>query len=159
MQRALADRRLPALILDLVAWSEAGDWRGGESAGRPIGAFARERLDRAWKRVRRPGKSLGTLAAEDRHRLRIEMKKLRYATEFFAGLAPRHRRRERAAFTGHLRDLQERFGELNDLETRRQLAPQLFEGDDEAFQAEVARLVDGAVERFGAMREMGPYWG
>lgn len=158
VQRALADRRLPTLILDLVAWSEAGDWRRGEAAGLPIETFAQERLERAWKRVRKPGKELGTLAAEARHQLRIEMKKLRYATEFFAALARRDRRREQKAFTGHLRNLQELLGGLNDIETRRELAPQLFESGDEAFQSEIAGLVDRAVEGFGAIKKIGPYW-
>ena len=158
VQRALAERRLPALILDLVAWSEVGDWRRQEAARQPIGAFAQARLDRAWKRVRKPGKALRALAAEDRHRLRIEMKKLRYATEFFASLSPRNRRSRQKAFTGHLRILQELLGNLNDIETRRQLAPQLFEGGDEAFQGEVAGLINGAVEGYEAMRELGPYW-
>ena len=158
VQGALTQRRLPTLILDLVAWSEAGDWRRRDAASQPIGAFAKERLDRAWKRVRKPGKALRTLAVEDRHRLRIEMKKLRYATEFFASLSPRNRRRPQKAFTGHLRDLQELLGCLNDIETSRALAPQLFAGGDEACQAETASLIDQAAKGFETMKELGPYW-
>jgi triphosphatase len=119
VQRALAERRLAALILDLVAWSEVGDWRRRDPAKQPIAAFAGARLDRAWKRVRRQGKGLGTASVEDRHRLRIETKKLRYAAEFFASLAPRNRRREQKLFARLLRNLQELFGALNDIETRR----------------------------------------
>lgn len=158
VQKALAERRLPKLILDLVAWSEAGDWRRGEAAQQPIGPFAEARLDRAWKRVRKPGKELRTLPVEDRHNLRIEMKKLRYATEFFACLAPRNRRRQQKLFTGHLRDLQELLGNLNDIKTRRQLAPQPFESGDEAYEKEVAGLIDQSEQAYSAMRELGPYW-
>ena len=158
VQRALAERRLPALILDLVAWSEVGDWRFEESARQPIGPFAEARLDRAWKRVRRQGKGLATLSVEDRHRLRIEMKKLRYAAEFFAGLAPRNRRRQQKLFTGRLRDCQELLGDLNDIETRRQLAPQLFEGKDGAVEADVAALIASAEQAYESLREIGPYW-
>jgi inorganic triphosphatase YgiF len=158
VQRALAERRLPALILDLVAWSEAGDWRSREPARQPIGAFAEARLDRAWKRVRKQGKALGALPVEERHRLRIEMKKLRYAAEFFAGLVPRNRSRRQKQFTAHLRDLQELLGDLNDIETRRQLAPQLFEGRDGAPEAEIEGLIARAEKAYAAMREVGPYW-
>ncbi|MGZ8285178.1 MAG: CYTH and CHAD domain-containing protein [Allosphingosinicella sp.] len=158
VQRALAERRLPALILDLVAWSEVGDWRRQETAKPTIGPFAEARLDRAWKRVRKRGKELGALAAEDRHRLRIEMKKLRYAAEFFAGLAPRNRRGQQKLFTRHLRDLQERLGELNDIETRRQLAPRLFESGDGAVDGAEAELIARAEQAYEAMRALGPYW-
>jgi inorganic triphosphatase YgiF len=158
VQSALAERRLPALILDLVAWSEAGDWRSEEPAGQPIRPFAEARLDRAWKRVREQGKGLGALAVEDRHRLRIEMKKLRYATEFFVSLAPRKPRSRQKLFMGHLRNLQELLGGLNDIETRRQLAPQLFEGGDGVREAEAAALIARAEQAYESMRELGPYW-
>lgn len=158
VQRTLAERRLPALILDLVAWSEVGDWRSREEAGLPIGAFSQARLDRAWKRVRKQGKGLAALSAEDRHRLRIEMKKLRYAAEFFASLAPRKSRSRQKLFIGHLRELQELLGELNDIETRRQLAPRLFDEGGEAPETEVADLVARAGQSYEAMRDLGPYW-
>ena len=156
VQRALAERRLPSLILDLVAWSEVGDWRGQEPARQAIGSFAQARLDRAWKRVGKQGRALGSLTAEDRHRLRIEMKKLRYAAEFFESLAHRKRRRQQKLFTAHLRDLQELLGDLNDIETRLRLAPQLFEKG--APEAETAGLIARAERAFEAMREAGPYW-
>lgn len=158
VQKALAERRLPGLILDLVAWSEVGDWRRREAARQPIEAFAEARLDRAWKRVRKGGKALHSLAVEDRHGLRIEMKKLRYAAEFFAGLAPRNRRRRQKQFIGHLKDLQELLGQLNDIETRRRLAPQLFEQDDVALETETAGLIARAGQAYEAIRELGPYW-
>jgi inorganic triphosphatase YgiF len=158
VQRALAERRLPALILDLVAWSEVGDWRRRDEAKQPIPGFAEARLERAWKRVRRRGKALGTLPAEERHRLRIEMKKLRYAAEFFASLAPRNRRGQHKLFSGHLRDLQELLGELNDIETRRQLAPELFEAGDSSLDGQVAELVARSEQAYRALREVGPYW-
>jgi inorganic triphosphatase YgiF len=158
VQKALAQRRLPTLILDLVAWSEAGDWRCLKAAGQPIGAFAAERLDRAWKRVRKAGKELRTLTAEGRHRLRIEIKKLRYAAEFFAGLAPRNRRRRQKAFAGRMRELQELLGDLNDIETRRQLAPRLFEQGDDASPGESTDLIERAAEAHDALRELGAYW-
>lgn len=158
VQRALAERRLPMLILDLVAWSEVGDWRRADSAKQPIDAFAQARLDRAWKPVRKQGKALGTLSVEARHRLRIDMKKLRYAAEFFTSLAPRNRRRQQKAFTAHLRDCQELLGKLNDIETRRQLAPELFDAGDLSVDSEVAALIRRSEQAYQAMRAVGPYW-
>jgi inorganic triphosphatase YgiF len=157
VQRVLAERRLPSLILDLVAWSEVGDWRSEESARQPIAAFAEARLDRAWKRVRKQGRDFGALAAEERHRLRIEMKKLRYAAEFFASLVPRKARSRQKLFLSRLRDLQGLLGELNDIETRRQLAPQLLEGHS-SLEAGVAGLVARCEQAYGSIRDIGPYW-
>jgi inorganic triphosphatase YgiF len=156
VQRALAERRLPALILDLVAWSEAGDWRRKPESNQPIAGFADARLDRAWKRVRRKGRGLESLAAEDRHRLRIEIKKLRYAAEYFASLSPRKSRRRQKLFNGHLRGLQELLGALNDIETRRQLAPELFEG--EGIDEGSVELIGRAGQAYEALKALGPYW-
>jgi inorganic triphosphatase YgiF len=158
VQAALAEPRLPAAILDLVAWSEVGGWRGGELAGEPIAGFATDRLERGWKRVRRQAKSLRALEPEGRHRLRIEMKKLRYAAEFFVALPPKRRRRQQKQFIVHLQRLQDLLGRLNDIETRRQLAPQLFKAEAATEEAEVARLVEDAERAWKALADTGPYW-
>jgi triphosphatase len=158
VQATLADRRLTAVILELVAWSEAGAWRDGELAGEPVGGFATDRLERGWKRVRRQGKALGTLDAEGRHRLRIEMKKLRYAAEFFVALAPRDRRPQQKRFIAQLQRLQDLLGRLNDIETRRQLAPELFKECASAEEAEVAGLVEDSERSWKALAGTGPYW-
>lgn len=157
VQAALADPRLPRLILDLVAWSETGAWRESALALEPVRRFAGERLERSWKRVRRDGKQIRLLGAEDRHLLRIRIKRLRYAAEFFAGLAPKARRARQKAFVRAAQELQELLGLLNDLETRRQLAPQLLP-DASEYEREVDRLLDGSERAFAALRDIGPYW-
>lgn len=157
VQGALAEPRLPAAILDLVAWSEAGSWRAGEPARQPIRGFAAERLERGWKRVRRQARALRSLEPEARHRLRIEMKKLRYAAEFFVALAPKGRRRQQKQFIACLQRLQDLLGQLNDIETRRQLAPHLFDGAA-AEEAEVAGLVEDSARAWKSLADTGPYW-
>ncbi|MGZ8998600.1 MAG: CYTH and CHAD domain-containing protein, partial [Allosphingosinicella sp.] len=84
---ALGSARVRRLMLDLVAWVETGEWRSGGKAGRPIELFAAKQVARRWKRVRQAGSKLRTLNEEPLHRLRIDIKKLRYASEFFKGLA------------------------------------------------------------------------
>ncbi len=158
VQAGLAERRLPAAILDLVAWSEAGAWRGGGLAGEPIGGFAADRLERGWKRVRKQAKALRSLEPEARHRLRIEIKKLRYAAEFFVALAPRNRRRQQKRFISQLQRLQDLLGQLNDIETRRELAPELFQNGAVAEETEIAALVDDSEQAWEALAETGPYW-
>lgn len=149
---ALASKRVPALILDVVAWAESGDWRAGPLADRPIAGFAEERLDKRWRRVRKSGRDIAALTPEERHRLRIDSKKLRYATEFFAGLAAKGARRRRKAFTAALRDLQEQLGALNDIETARELAPAFAPAEDPA------ALLEAAQRDHDRLRGTGPYW-
>lgn len=158
IQAALGERRLPAAILDLVAWSEAGAWRNGDLAGEPVSGFAADRLERGWKRVRKRAKALPSLQPEARHRLRIEMKKLRYAAEFFVALAPRSRKRQQKRFISQLQRLQDMLGQLNDIETRRELAPELFGDGAAAEEAEIARLVNESGQAWEALAAIGPYW-
>jgi triphosphatase len=115
VEAALASERVRALMLRLALWIEAGAWRFRERASRDMAGLAADQLERWWRRVRRHGAKLGGAGAEDRHRLRLDVKKLRYAAEFLAGLAttrPQRARRDR--FIAALRDLQERLGDLND---------------------------------------------
>ena len=93
VREALASLRLRRLMLDLVAWIETGSWRANEDARKPLAEFAVRRLDRRWRTVRRSGKIVTELEAEPLHRLRIEVKKLRYAIEFTASIDAEGRQR------------------------------------------------------------------
>lgn len=83
-----------------------------EASTLPLQSFASERLRRLRKKLR----WLAATASIDRpaslHALRIATKRLRYALEFFAPLAPKH------AMDGvlkHLAGVQDTLGQLNDL--------------------------------------------
>jgi len=115
VEATLASERARALMLRLALWIEAGAWRFRERAACDVGELARRQLERQWRRIRRRGAGLGKAGAEDLHRLRLDVKKLRYAAEFLAGLWPKRplaARRDR--FIVALRDLQDRLGDLND---------------------------------------------
>ena len=77
------------------------------------------------KRARR----LAQLTFAQRHELRKELKKLRYAVEFFATLFPAKRTR---LFLQHLKDLQVAFGDLNDAA----MVKALFASPHEGFAAD-----------------------
>jgi inorganic triphosphatase YgiF len=154
----LAGARIPCLILEIVAWAETGRWREGPRAQAPIGPFAIDRLDRRWKRVRRDARKFDALDIEGRHRLRIDVKKLRYACEFFAGLTPSARRGERKKFVAQLEAIQECLGKLNDIETARRLAPDPGEGRDSDREAESEALLGEAGQHLKVLRGLKPYW-
>ena len=109
------------LVLDVAAWLETGGWRSGPAAADrdgPAGAFAAQVLDKALRRIRKRGRHLDRLEPEERHRVRIEAKKLRYGAEFFASLFSEKKRRKRhKAFVSALSDLQDHLGSLNDQAT------------------------------------------
>jgi inorganic triphosphatase YgiF len=122
---AVDSARFRALAIDAAAWLEAGAWtidpRLEKIRNRPAADFAAAMLDRGRKRIRKDGRDLAALTAEDRHRLRIRGKKLRYAVEDLAGLFPDHPKRL-ARFVEATKSLQDSLGLLNDLAAREALA-------------------------------------
>jgi triphosphatase len=54
----------------------------------PADGFAAQSLERLHRRVRKRGKNIVELPADERHEVRVMLKALRYATEFFGGLFP-----------------------------------------------------------------------
>ena len=148
----LASNALPGLLLDLAAWAEVGSWRERPRAQRSIDAFAEERLGRLWRKVRKAGKEIGEADVEGRHRLRIDVKKLRYASEFFAGLALGGDRRRWKDFVEQLEQLQESLGALNDIATASRAAAA------ESTPRDRAALLRAAERSYDRLREIGPYW-
>ena len=80
----------------------------------PVSQFAQIVIDAAAKRVLKRGRHLKLLAPRELHRLRIAIKKLRYATDFFTALYPRRRVRP---YLARLADLQTELGLINDAAT------------------------------------------
>jgi CHAD domain-containing protein len=78
------------------------------------------------KRLLSKGKRLDKLEPQRRHRLRIRTKKLRYATEFFAGVFPAKKsKRRRQKFAESLEKLQDSLGDLNDIAVHEELSERL----------------------------------
>lgn len=72
--------------------------------------------------MKRRGRHLDDLDPEERHRVRIAAKKLRYGAEFFAPLFPGKKAGKRhGAFGKALSDLQDHLGALNDIATGHEL--------------------------------------
>ncbi|WP_165357458.1 CHAD domain-containing protein [Sphingosinicella sp. CPCC 101087] len=115
VEAALHSPRVRSLLLDLALWIEAGTWRFRDGAGDPLGPFASNRLDRLWEKVQHRGSSIAALDPDSRHKLRIDVKKLRYSAEFLADVhAGKSHRARRDRFLAAIESLQDRLGHIND---------------------------------------------
>jgi CHAD domain-containing protein len=180
--QAVSSKRFRELTLNVAAWLEIGGWReprnqlARERCEEPIGIVAPAQLKRRWKKLRKRGRRLAKLDAPARHKLRIQVKKLRYATEFYRSVfAGKKQEKRRAAFLAALKDTQDCFGELNDIFVHENLTTRIVKApvsrparpSQHIFAAglltghEEARLkpVLTAAERaFRGLEKLNPYW-
>jgi len=152
--RKLDSRSFRLFIFDLFAWMQAGKWRTGKKASGPLMPFVVRRLDRLWARLDRKADQLGRISDEERHKVRIETKKLRYAIEFLA--QPLQKLADdRLKFVKTAEAIQDRLGELNDLATRQEL---LFAWNQPPAGKVRSRHLRAAKRQFGKLREIGNFW-
>ena len=117
LRKALESNRTQNFLIDLGRFIEARGWLISDDIdqtqrlGQPVTDLAVSALDRRWRRTRKRARDIAGLDIEARHELRKELKKLRYAVEFFAPVLPTKRV---DAFVRRLKDLQQVFGDLND---------------------------------------------
>lgn len=125
----LQSKRFCQFMQELVAWVQAGKWRVVDKStsqaarDQSIEEFAADVLKRGRYKLNQHGRHLERLLPKERHRFRTEVKKLRYACEFFAGLSidGQHRKRYQA-FIAALSHLQSRLGDLNDIQNANEIA-------------------------------------
>ncbi len=141
---ALRAARYTAFALDLGRWTEEAGWRRegiGDPFEEPLTDYACRLLRKRHKRVLKQGRDFEKLSDEERHRLRIALKKLRYASEFFAGLYPKSRTRP---YLKALKSLQDELGHLNDVVVAEELLKGLF-GSGESSNSAALRAASGLV--------------
>ena len=122
MPSSLEVPRARALMLDFNEWLHCGGYltlpetmdERKESAEK----FASGILDRALKKIKKHGRDLFGVDDEQRHQVRKDAKKLRYAAEFFGPLFSDKRDvRRHKRFIATMESLQDQLGTLNDLVT------------------------------------------
>ena len=118
---ALRDPHYTKILLQLASWVDsqfgsdvspvqAGNWKLGVLA-HPAPAFATEVMRTYHDKARKLGRNVRKLDAPDLHRLRIRIKKLDYAAEFFGSLWPNQRTKR---YLTALRGLEEALGVFHD---------------------------------------------
>jgi inorganic triphosphatase YgiF len=120
LRECLAGARVQAFLIGLARFVETRGWLLAQDFGQterlaaPVSELAESALSKRWKKVGKCARGLESLDADQRHELRKELKKLRYAVEFLSPLFPAKRVEP---FAKRLRKLQTVFGELNDAAT------------------------------------------
>jgi triphosphatase len=127
-RRAVRSQRFAHTVLATAEWIEIGAWTSTDDPmlrlrrERSIEAHAAAELARRRKKIRKQGRHLRKLDDDQRHRLRIRAKKLRYGIEFFTSVfAGKKNDERREAALAALKDLQTGLGGLNDIAMREKL--------------------------------------
>ena len=155
VERARAYERAEALrapdytefLLRFGRWIETAGWR--EAANRavldqPLARLGGPLLDKRHKRVLSRGHNFEQLSDARLHQLRIALKKLRYAGEFFAAQFPDGRPRP---YIRALRRLQDDLGRLNDAAVAERCLRELLDSQRES--SHLAALGVGAGQVIG----------
>jgi triphosphatase len=183
-QAAVQSARFWSLVLDTTEWLEAGPWTVSEDALRqayretPIELYAAEQLSRRRKRIRRRGRRIGELTPEQLHGLRIQVKKARYAADFFSSVyTGKKSAKQCKKIKSSLMQLQNCLGRLNDIVTHKALFSDIIanrakglteeQGRHRAFaagliigdqQAQVQKLLDRARKAYSRFDDAKPFW-
>ncbi|MCB1776686.1 MAG: CHAD domain-containing protein [Candidatus Competibacteraceae bacterium] len=124
LREALKQPHYPLLLQRFAEWLEQRAWREGlsdeqrERLAEPIPQFAAPLLEKNHHKVASRGEAFAELSAEERHALRIRIKELRYALDFFASLYPAPAVK---AYLSALSRLQDCLGIMNDITVARRL--------------------------------------
>lgn len=147
------------MLTDSLFWVANSVWREqhvSETSAKllaPATDIAKEILAKRHARLLKAGKGLKHLTIEQRHQLRIAIKKARYAAAFFAELYPP---KTTKAYLKGLKSLQEALGHLNDLATAERLMTDLetdVKGKDAHTIHKAAGLVEGWYMHADSLRE------
>jgi triphosphatase len=142
-QEAVQSARFRTLILDTAQWVEAGPWSVSEAplvrAHRemPIEIHAAKQLSQRRRKIRRRGTKIGDLSPEQLHSLRIQVKKSRYAAEFFSSAYQGKKAATRCKkVLSSLMQLQNCLGGINDIVTRKALFAEIIANPRRGLSAE-----------------------
>jgi inorganic triphosphatase YgiF len=119
LREALESQRIQRWLLRLGAWLETLETPADAPSLRQ---HAHQLLRKRHRKLRRHAEHWQALSAEERHAVRIEAKKLRYAAEFLASLYPDHAVER---FLRPLTRLLDSLGTLNDMAVTDRLVRQL----------------------------------
>jgi len=171
MKAALQSPRFTRAVIGLARFFEAREWRNhpaSEHAMRldaPVEEIAPDLLDRALHQVRKRGRCLRQAGVEQRHRLRIALKKLRYSIDFLCSLYDEDKV---GRYLRRLKRLQDEFGDGNDVRVAQRRLTTLGHQPQESDRAagfvlgwhseRIAEKERALLRRFRRFKRLDPFW-
>lgn len=164
---------------DVATAAEERAWRQGAAnptaraaLRQPVKKAAARMLDRQLRRVRKRSRHAKALDQRGCHRVRIALKKLRYAAEFYG---PLYRKKDVKHYIERLKALQDLLGRVNDVAQVRAVLSRLMieEAGTAHAQADLsfaAGMIEGwhrghvegvnreAIARIGKFKRLDPFW-
>jgi inorganic triphosphatase YgiF len=126
-RRAVASERYRRVVVETVLWINGGKWSKTQvnliayRRKQPAAHFAAQELERRNRKILNKLGKVEDLSPLKRHKLRIAVKKLRYATGYFESLFGDEKKAIKK-FSAALKDLQSSLGQLNDIRVHGKLA-------------------------------------
>jgi inorganic triphosphatase YgiF len=147
---AIGSDRFLNLMLSARLWFVEPPWTEDAGVERPARDVAAEILERRHRKAKRLIKDAERLEEAELHALRLRLKKLRYAAEFFV---PLFAERSVKAYVKAIAEPQQTLGHLNDTRTLKPLLEQLAA----CSSGEAAAKAVGAIAGFYAARSESIY--
>jgi inorganic triphosphatase YgiF len=151
VRETLSAERHTRFHLTLGAWIERRAWQADGGVGsqarfvEATGSFAARALSERHRKVLKRGKHFRSLTPEARHQLRLAVKKLRYAADFFLTALGHPRIAKR--YLHRLGELQDQLGRYNDMAVTSHLLEQLLETAPDASARQAADVILSWQER------------
>ncbi|MGE3872923.1 MAG: CHAD domain-containing protein [Parvibaculaceae bacterium] len=159
---AVSSATFHGTLIRAAQWLAVGSWTSEDGLRRgalaqPVVGLAAAEMTRRRKAVKRAAHDFDECDPAALHKLRVQVKKLRYASEFFASLFQHGKRKK--AFLSSLIDIQAALGGLNDLAVQHRILLALARiadrpgniGDHAGFAAGFVR--GQQVRRIGQLRK------
>ena len=144
LQAVLADPRCSRFMLSLGHWVERRGWRNEIDShalavlSQPMPTLADKILARLHRKTLKRGAHFRQLDTNAQHSLRIDLKKLRYAAEFFLPLYATHAPAKR--YVARLAKLQTNLGRARDIASSRALLDAIRQDDQTALHLAIGTV-------------------
>jgi CHAD domain-containing protein len=149
-EAAVRSARYTTTLMKVLRWFTARDWRDQPVSKHsallmtPIGMVAPDLIARRYKAVCGGIRDFAALDMEQRHQVRIAIKKLRYTVDLLESLFPAD---AVSAFARILKPVQDRLGEANDVRVASDLMAELRASNDSAAIDRASGIVLGWHDR------------